>query len=88
MDLSDPHTFERAYAEHARGVFAAAHRILGNAAQAQDVTQDVFLRIWRRPDRFDATPRRARAASFASWRAAARSTSGARATPPAAPPIG
>ena len=29
-------------------------RILGNAAQAQDVVQDVFLRIWRRPGAFDA----------------------------------
>jgi RNA polymerase sigma-70 factor (ECF subfamily) len=52
--LGDPREFERAYDEHARGVYAAALRILGNAAQAQDVTQDVFLRLWRRPDRFDA----------------------------------
>ena len=37
-----------------RSVYAAAYRILGNAAQAQDVVQDVFLRIWRRPRTFDA----------------------------------
>jgi RNA polymerase sigma-70 factor (ECF subfamily) len=53
-DLSRPDLFERAYDTHNRGVFAAAYRILGNAAQAEDVTQDVFLRLWRRPDRFDA----------------------------------
>ena len=29
-------------------------RILGNAAQAHDVVQDVFLRVWRRPSAFDA----------------------------------
>jgi len=54
MDLSDPTTFAQAYDEHQRGVHAAANRILNNAALAQDVTQDVFLRVWRRPDRFDA----------------------------------
>ena len=37
-----------------RGVYAAALRILGDHAQAQDVTQDVFLRLWRRPGAFDA----------------------------------
>src|SRR3954453_15092936 len=54
MDLSDPTAFARVYDEHQRGVHAAAYRILGNAAQAQDVTQDVFLRVWRSPEKFDA----------------------------------
>ena len=54
MDLSDPQTFARAFEQHERGVYAAALRILGNAAQAQDVVQDVFLRVWRRPGSFDA----------------------------------
>jgi RNA polymerase sigma-70 factor (ECF subfamily) len=54
MDLSDPATFARIYDEHARGVYAAAFRIVGSAAQAQDVTQDVFLKVWRRPRAFDA----------------------------------
>jgi RNA polymerase sigma-70 factor, ECF subfamily len=53
MDLSDPTVFARAYDEHSRGVYAAAMRILGNPAQAQDVAQDVFLRLWRNPKRFD-----------------------------------
>jgi RNA polymerase sigma-70 factor, ECF subfamily len=52
--LSDPTYFEKVYDEHSRGVYAAAFRILGNAAQAQDVVQDVFLRVWRRPGTFDA----------------------------------
>src|SRR5215208_8110313 len=52
-DLSNPVVFGRAYDEHSRGVYTAAYRILGNSAQAQDVVQDVFLRIWRRPRTFD-----------------------------------
>ena len=52
--LSDPRDFERAYDEHGRSVYAAALRILGSPAQAQDVTQDVFLRLWRKPESFDA----------------------------------
>jgi RNA polymerase sigma-70 factor (ECF subfamily) len=55
MDLSQPATFERAFAEHHRRVYATAYRVLGDAAQAQDVTQDVFLRLWRNPARFDAS---------------------------------
>jgi RNA polymerase sigma-70 factor (ECF subfamily) len=53
MDLSDPVTFARAYDDHARSVYGAALRILGDPARAQDVTQDVFLRVWRSPGRFD-----------------------------------
>jgi RNA polymerase sigma-70 factor (ECF subfamily) len=55
MDLSDPAAFARVYDEQSGSVYAAAFRILGNAAAAQDVVQDVFLRLWRRPGAFDAT---------------------------------
>ena len=54
MDLSNPTTFARMYDDHARGVYGAALRILGDPARAQDVAQDVFLRVWRNPQRFDA----------------------------------
>ncbi|MCW2958974.1 MAG: sigma-70 family polymerase sigma factor [Solirubrobacterales bacterium] len=53
VNLSDPTTFGRVYDEHHRGVYGAAYRILNNAAQAQDVAQDVFLRVWRNPGKFD-----------------------------------
>jgi RNA polymerase sigma-70 factor (ECF subfamily) len=46
--------FERVYDEHAHGVFCVACRVLGDAAAAQDVVQDVFLGLWRDPARFDA----------------------------------
>lgn len=54
MDLSDPTVYARIYDEHHKGVYNAAYRISGNATQAQDVTQDVFLRVWRNPSKFDA----------------------------------
>jgi RNA polymerase sigma-70 factor (ECF subfamily) len=54
MDLSDPTTFGRIYDEHRRGVHTTAFRVLGSTAAAQDVVQDVFLRVWRNPAKFDA----------------------------------
>jgi RNA polymerase sigma-70 factor, ECF subfamily len=53
VELREAEGFREAYAQHQRGVYAAALRILGDAGQAQDVVQDVFLRIWRRPRSFD-----------------------------------
>ena len=47
MDLSDPAAFAQAYDDHAAGVYGAAYRILGDAARAQDVPQEVFLQLWR-----------------------------------------
>jgi RNA polymerase sigma-70 factor (ECF subfamily) len=53
MDLSDPTDFRRMYDEHSRSVHAAAYRILQDPVQAQDIAQDVFLRVWRNPEKFD-----------------------------------
>jgi RNA polymerase sigma-70 factor (ECF subfamily) len=53
MDLRHPDAFSRIYDEHGRSVYVAAMRILGNPAHAQDVTHDVFLRLWRHPEKFD-----------------------------------
>jgi RNA polymerase sigma-70 factor (ECF subfamily) len=54
IDRRDSADFERLYDEHARGVFGVACRVLGDATQAQDVVQEVFLGLWRDPERFDA----------------------------------
>lgn len=53
MDLSDPITFGRVYDEHRRSVHATAFRVLNSSSAAQDVVQDVFLRVWRNPSKFD-----------------------------------
>jgi RNA polymerase sigma-70 factor (ECF subfamily) len=43
------------YRRHGGAVFGLARRVLSNAAEAEDVTQEVFLRLWNEPDRFDPT---------------------------------
>ncbi len=43
-------------------MYAAAFRVLGDAALAQDAVQDVFLRVWRRPEAYD--PARGELGSF------------------------
>jgi len=53
MNLKDPTDFASAYDEHGRSVYSVAYRVLGDATLAQDVVQDVFLRLWRRPQAFD-----------------------------------
>jgi RNA polymerase sigma-70 factor (ECF subfamily) len=55
MDLRDPHHFSRVYDDHHRAVYATAQRVLNDHALASDVVQDVFLRLWRRPQAFDAS---------------------------------
>jgi RNA polymerase sigma-70 factor, ECF subfamily len=52
-DLSTPAGLAGAFREHARAAFAAAVRVLGDAAAAEDVVQDVFLTLWREPQKFD-----------------------------------
>ena len=41
------------YRRHGGAVYGLARRVLGNGAEAEDVTQEVFLRLWNEPARFD-----------------------------------
>ena len=42
-----------AYRRHAGAVFGLSRRLLGEQALAEEIVQEVFLRLWNDPDRFD-----------------------------------
>ncbi len=42
-----------AYRRHAGAVYGLARRLLANTAMAEEIVQEVFLRLWNQPDRFD-----------------------------------
>jgi len=43
------------YRRHAGAVFGLAKRLMFDAVLAEEVTQEVFVRLWREPERFDPT---------------------------------
>lgn len=42
-----------AYRRHAGAVFGLARRVVNDAAMAEEVVQEVFLRLWNAPEKFD-----------------------------------
>jgi RNA polymerase sigma-70 factor (ECF subfamily) len=50
-----PEALEAAYRRHSTAVLGVARRVIRGGALAEEVVQEVFLRLWRRPERFDAT---------------------------------
>lgn len=51
-----------AYRRHAGAVYGLSRRLLANAGMAEEVVQEIFLRLWNQPDRFD--PERGSLRSF------------------------
>ena len=51
-----------AYRRHAGAVFGLANRVLADRTLAEEIVQEVFLRLWDSPDRFD--PERGSLRSF------------------------
>lgn len=60
--LATPRDFSALYDAHASDVLRIASSVLNDRQLAEDVTHDVFLRLWRRPESFD--PSRGDIATF------------------------
>ena len=58
----DESALRQAYREHAAAVLGLASRVLGNETLAEDVVQEVFVRLWERPEQFD--PKRGRLRTY------------------------
>src|SRR4051794_640361 len=50
----DEAALREVYREYAPAVLGLATRVLGNHALAEEVMQEVFVRLWQHPERFDA----------------------------------
>jgi RNA polymerase sigma-70 factor (ECF subfamily) len=54
VERRDPDAFAVLYDRHGGAAYSLAHRIVGDRAVAEDVTQEAFLSVWRSGARFDA----------------------------------
>lgn len=59
---SDTGAFEEVFSRYSHLVFSTCLRVLEDVQAAEDMTQEVFVRLWRRPELYD--PARGR---FVSW---------------------
>jgi RNA polymerase sigma-70 factor (ECF subfamily) len=51
----DPDALAEAYREHSHSLFDFARSIVRDPTLAEDIVQDVFVRLWNQAERFDAT---------------------------------
>ena len=54
VERKDADAFAVLYDRHGGAAYSLAHRIVGDRAVAEDVTQEAFLSVWRSGARFDA----------------------------------
>ena len=57
----DSEAFRALVERHSRAVFRLAHRMTGNASDAEDVVQDTFLKAYKQLSRFESR------ANFGTW---------------------
>jgi RNA polymerase sigma-70 factor (ECF subfamily) len=62
LAAGDPDALTLLYRRYAPLVYSLALRILGNQQQAEEVVQDVFVKLWRQPQSYDAARGR-----FINW---------------------
>jgi RNA polymerase sigma-70 factor (ECF subfamily) len=58
----DQDALAEAFRRHAGAVYALARRVVGDDSAAEEVVQEVFLRLWNSPDKYD--PERGTLRSF------------------------
>ena len=58
----DQDAFARLYDRYSPLVYSVALRVLRNPSAAEDVLHDIFLQLWRSPEKFDSAR-----GNFASW---------------------
>lgn len=58
----DQQAMAELYDRYSNVVYGVALRVLQDAAAAEDVLQDIFLQLWRKPDAFDSSR-----GSLAAW---------------------
>lgn len=62
MATRDVGAFETLYDRYATLTYSVARRVVGDAHLAEDMAQEVFLRLWRQPEKYDADK-----GGFATW---------------------
>ena len=58
----DERALERLYERYGRAIYSLVLRMLRDPARAEEITQEVYLKLWRRPSSFSADR-----GSFATW---------------------
>lgn len=71
LSNGDPDALNEAYRIYGHRVYRVAYGLLRREELAQDITQDVFVRLWRKPHRYD--PSRGSLAAFLQLDAHGRS---------------
>jgi RNA polymerase sigma-70 factor (ECF subfamily) len=62
LESRDSRALEALYDRYGDYVYSVCLRMVGDVQLAEDLTQEVFLRLWRRPDLYDGTRGR-----FVTW---------------------
>ncbi len=63
VQRGDHQAFSQLVQKHSERFYAVAYRMLNNSAEAEDVVQDAFLKLWHKPQIWD--PRKN--AKFTTW---------------------